>query len=60
MPDHFETKSPVDQFLHLLADDIARHPARLQPVDEGFVQRLHSLVGGINVDLDSALSADDE
>jgi antitoxin PrlF len=36
------------------------HPERLQAVDAGLVQRLQSLVGGIEVDLDAALSADDE
>jgi antitoxin PrlF len=29
-------------------------------VDAGLVQRLQSLVGGLEVDLDAALSADDE
>lgn len=47
-------------FLGFLAHDIVRHPERLQAVDAGLVQRLHSLVGAIEVDLDAALSADDE
>ncbi len=50
----------LGQFLNFLARDIASHPERLQAVDAGLVQRLQSLVGGIEVDLDSALSADDE
>lgn len=50
----------LGQFLGFLARDIATHPERLQAVDAGFVQRLHSLVGGNDVDLDAALSADDE
>jgi antitoxin PrlF len=48
------------QFLGFLARDIASHPERLRAVDAGLVQRLQSLVGGIEVDLDAALSADDE
>lgn len=50
----------LGHFLHFLARDIASHPQRLQTVDAGLVQRLQSLVGDVEVDLDSALSADDE
>ena len=50
----------LGQFLGFLASDIASHPERLRAVDAGLVQRLQSLVGGIEVDLDAALSADDE
>lgn len=50
----------LGQFLKFLAQDIASHPERLQAVDAGFVQRLQALVGGIEVDLDAALSAGDE
>ena len=56
-----EDDDPVlGQFLGFLARDMASHPERLQTVDAGLVQRLQSLVGGIEVDLDAALSADDE
>lgn len=56
-----EGDDPVlGQFLSFLAGDIARHPEHLQAVDAGLVQRLQSLVGGVEVDLDAALSADDE
>lgn len=50
----------LGQFLGFLAQDIASHPERLQAVDAGLVQRLQSLVGGIEVDLDAPLSAADE
>lgn len=50
----------LGSFLGLLARDIANHPERLQAIDAGFVQRLQLLTGGIKVDLDAALSADDE
>lgn len=56
-----EGDDPVlGQFLGFLARDIASHPERLQAVDVGLVQRLQSLVGGVEVDLDAPLSADDE
>jgi len=56
-----EGDDPVlGQFLGFLARDIASHPERLRAVDAGLVQRLQSLVGGIEVDLDAARTADDE
>lgn len=56
-----EVDDPVlGQFLGFLARDIASHPERLQSVDAGLVQRIQSLVGGVEVDLDAPLSADDE
>jgi antitoxin PrlF len=50
----------LGQFLVFMAKDISSHPERLQAVDVGFVQRLQSLVGHMEVDFDAALSADDE
>ena len=56
-----EEDDPVlGQFLSFLARDIATHPERLQAIDVIFVQRLQSLTGGIEVDLDAPLSSDDE
>ena len=46
-------------FLGFLARDMASPPERLQTIDAGFVQRLRSLTGGIEIDLAAALSADD-
>jgi antitoxin PrlF len=39
----------LGQFLGFLAGDMANHPERLQAVDARFVQRLQSLVGGIEL-----------
>lgn len=50
----------LGQFLGFLARDIASHPERLQAIDSTFVQRIQSLTGGIEIDLDAPLSADDE
>lgn len=49
----------IGRFLEFLAQDIASHPERLQGVDAALVERLRSLVGNVEVDLDAALSADD-
>ena len=50
----------LGRFLGFLARDIASHPERLQAVDADLVRRLQSLVGDVEVDLEAALSADDE
>jgi antitoxin PrlF len=60
-PDAPEAEDPVlGQFLGFLARDMASHPERLQAVDAARLERLQSLVAGIELDLDAALSADDE
>ncbi len=57
----FEGDDPVlGQFLNFLARDISNHPEGLQAVDAGLARQLQSLVGGVEVDLDASLSADDE
>lgn len=56
-----EDDDPVlGQFLGFLARDLASHPERLQSIDIGLAQRIQSLAGGVEVDLDAPLSADDE
>lgn len=50
----------INHFLGFLAHDIVTHPDHLQPVDDHFVQRIQSLVGHIDVDLDAPLSEYDE
>jgi antitoxin PrlF len=47
-------------FLGFLARDLVEHPERLQAVDAGLAQRIQALVGGVAVDMDAPLSADDE
>ncbi|MES2257247.1 MAG: type II toxin-antitoxin system PrlF family antitoxin [Pseudomonadota bacterium] len=59
--DAIDEEDPVlGQFLGFLARDMASHPERLQAVDTGLMQRIHSLVGDLDVDLEAPLSADDE
>ena len=48
----------LGQFLTFLASDIASHPEHLQAIDAGLAQRIQSLVGNIDVDLDAALPAE--
>ena len=56
-----EKDDPIlGQFLSFLSNDFAQHPERLQTIDADMVQRIRSLVGGIEVDLNSALSPEDE
>ena len=51
-----EQDAPVpEQFLSFLSTDLAQHPERLQTIDASLVQRIRSLVGGIDVDLNTAL-----
>ncbi|WP_293660041.1 type II toxin-antitoxin system PrlF family antitoxin [Rhodoferax sp. OV413] len=56
-----ESDDPLlGQFLHFLSGDIAKHPERIQAIDANLAQHIHSLVGDIDIDLNAALSADDE
>jgi antitoxin PrlF len=47
-------------FLEFLAEDITRHPERLRGMDPSLARRIESLVDGVEIDLDSPLSNDDE
>lgn len=55
-----ENDPVLGKFLGFLARDMASHPERLQAVDSGLVQRIQSLIDGVEVDLDASLSEDDE
>lgn len=48
------------EFLTQLEDDIRSHPEKLIALDSTLLARLDSLVGGIEVDINFPLSADDE
>jgi antitoxin PrlF len=50
----------MGEFLNFLAKDIAAHPERVKAVDASFVERLRARVEGVQVDLDAALSPEDE
>ena len=56
-----EEDDPVlDAFLAFLANDISKHPERLQPMTAQMKAEDDLLVEGIEVDLDSPLSEEDE
>lgn len=50
----------LGEILGFQAPDMASHPEHLLAVDARFLKRLQSLTGGIEVELDSTLSPDDE
>jgi antitoxin PrlF len=55
-----EDDDPVlGQFLDFLARDLAEHPERVRVLDAGLVERIESLVGGVEVDLDAELPDED-
>lgn len=50
----------VSLILNFLATDINARPERLLAVDSRLVERINSLLFGIEVDLDAPLQAEDE
>ncbi|MNP84390.1 putative regulator PrlF [compost metagenome] len=50
----------VSRTLELLTADMNAHPELIQPIDTRLVARIISLVGQLDVDLNSPLSAKDE
>ncbi|WP_414828923.1 type II toxin-antitoxin system PrlF family antitoxin [Alteromonas sp. H39] len=56
-----EDGDPVlDQFLSFLAVDMQKHPEKLQPLTASMRQSVASLVADVDIDLDAALSDEDE
>jgi len=49
----------LGHFLHFLSQDLAVHPERLQVLDSAWVERLQSLVGKVQFDLDAPLPDDE-
>ncbi|WP_223441374.1 type II toxin-antitoxin system PrlF family antitoxin [Pseudomonas sp. BF-R-19] len=50
----------VSRTLELLAADMDAHPERMLPVEMNLVARISALVGQVDVELNSPLSAEDE
>lgn len=50
----------VGKFLEFLAQDMKQHPDHIKIIDAGLANRIHSLVGHVEVDFDAPLSADEE
>ena len=56
-----EEEDPViREFLGFLAEDLAKQPERIKTISPEWVERIQSLVRGIDVDFDTPLSAADE
>ncbi len=47
---------PVGQFLSFLGRDIDRNPQHLQSISSDLVNRIQSLVAGVDIDLDAPLA----
>jgi antitoxin PrlF len=59
--DNVESDDPaLGAFLNFMANDMAKHPERLQAVDVNLVSYLQTLVGQIDIDLDATLLPEDE
>ena len=58
--DTADTDPVLDQFLSFLAVDMQKHHEKLQPLSASMRQSVASLVTGVEVDLDAALSDEDE
>jgi antitoxin PrlF len=55
-----EDDPALGAFLDFIEADIKAHPERLRAFDGGLRDRLQTLVGDVDVDLDAPLSPDDE
>ncbi|MBX9646543.1 MAG: type II toxin-antitoxin system PrlF family antitoxin [Xanthobacteraceae bacterium] len=49
----------IGKFLEFLARDMAKEPARIQPMSKSLLTRGKALVKGVKVDLDTALPDDE-
>lgn len=55
----YEDDPVPEHFLKFLARDIEQRPEHLQVLGAAFVERLRSLVGGAEIDLDAPMPAED-
>ena len=59
--ENVEGDDPIlGQFLHFLAREIASSPGSLQAMDAQLIQHLRAMTSGVEIDLDTPLSPDDE
>ena len=50
----------IGEFLSFLATDMQNHPEKLQPLTDSMRGGVESLISDINIDMDAALSEEDE
>ncbi len=58
--DHDEDDPVLSRFLTFLANDIGQNPQHVTPVSPGLVDRVRSLVSGVEIDLNQPLSDEDD
>jgi antitoxin PrlF len=58
--DEYENDPVLLRFLTFLADDMIKNPSLLQAVSSELVERVSTLVAGVDVDLDNPLSDEDD
>ncbi len=58
--DQHDNDPILDQFLSFLAQDISVNPQHVQAISSDLVDRVQNLVSGVEIDLDSPLSEEDE
>ncbi len=55
-----ESDPALGEFLNLLARDLSNNPSRLTALDSNLAKRAKTLVSDVDIDLDVALSDEDE
>ncbi len=58
--DEFEDDPVLKRFLDFLANDIANHPQHVQMLGADLVERIKTLVGHVEIDLNAPLPDEDE
>jgi antitoxin PrlF len=58
-PQGKENDPALRPFLDLLAGDMKEHPERIKPFPVELLNRIESLVSGVEIDLDAPLGGDD-
>jgi antitoxin PrlF len=55
-----ESDPVVESFLAFVADDMQKHPEKLQPLTASMRERIKGLTASVDIDLDAPLSEQDE
>ena len=55
-----ESDPILDKFLNFLARDLEKNPHNIQAISSDLLNRVHSLVSEVEIDLDAPLSDEDE
>lgn len=58
--DKTKSDSILGEFLNFIARDIQKNPQHIQAISTDLLNRVQSLVAGVDVDIDAPLSHEDE